>query len=206
MTETESGISEFLLPLLYKNYLSHVLWVKQYWCTQFKDGTYSFNIGDINDHIYENNIAGVTLKHSYYADDSNICDVLDLFKSEADPCSKLQSEHPSSQTRNVTFSVHTTNTNNTNNPIDHTNANMHYVLPLPNDLYTTTLENVKVSKFNWILDICLDYFSTSNPFLNELKVRLLQENVISKDDITLKFLKLPTVEFIIILFFSIFYS
>lgn len=143
LTDTDSGISEFLIPLLYKGYLKHVLWVKQQWCNQFAVGDYNFMAGDIMNNGTKCQQAAVTLKHTYYIDDSNVCEESDFLDGT-----------------NIL-------------PISFTVCEPSCIqLPFPESFCASAT----VPHPPWVLDICLDYFTTSNPFYNHL-IELIEADI-----------------------------
>ena len=134
MLNNEGGIAEFILPLVYNNHLTKVIWIKPKWSQQFECGSYNFFIGN----NIKSNKAALTLNHHYYIGESIICDENNLEKDTI---------------KSVNFYV-STDDDNDNNIFKYVN---------------------KDHQISWILDICLDYFSTHNPFYEEVSKNLKQD-------------------------------
>ena len=147
----EGGIAEFLLPPCYTGLIEEVVWVKPSWANQFEAGNYSFLLGNAttSDDDYEQEgkgkeetitqRVGVSLLHPYYTDEGQV-----------------YGEDELEATKRINFRV--------------VNASS-------SSISLEDLSNVKrkeedmkpfsSSSPNWVLDICLDFFTTRNPFLDE---------------------------------------
>lgn len=133
---SEGGIAEFIIPMVYNKHISKVIWIKPEWSQQFECGYYNFNIG--------NNIntkkAALTLKHHYYIGESIICNEKHLEKETVKP---------------VHFYV-------SSDDIDDNENNIFKYIDGDHQIC-------------WILDLCLDYFSTYNPFYEEISKNIRQD-------------------------------
>ena len=130
--DTPDGISEFLIPLLYGNYINELTWVRPKWSLHDYniDGNYLFFVGD----CLSSNTAGSTLKSTDYVDDENFYDIKELDDATI---------------RNINISIITADS-----------------------IEQNILKNINS---DWILDICYDFFSVSNPFLPEFIAEIGQE-------------------------------
>lgn len=160
------------MPLLGAGYISSLLWVKPSWSQQFACGKYSFNIVTIpsiaeasskplNNSKCEDNVArmttSTTLQHSYYFDDSKVVDESVLLAATIDNIAHVSfcvSESSEGIHNFFTEGLPTLQLGKEANQIDKSRQ----VMP------------------PWILDICLDYFTTVNPYLVELK-RMLSHDI-----------------------------
>ena len=118
---SEGCIAEFLIPMLYQNWISEMYWIKSPWCDQFKDGSYQFYCGNDS----KENGVKVSLDEPYYKDDGKYTEK--------------------------------------NNLIMARQINLHVISCIEQSNAAFIEGNEE-----WVLDICLDYFSTNNPFFNPL--------------------------------------
>jgi hypothetical protein len=163
-----SGISQFILPLVANGIISTVVWVRSPWSHQLADGRYQFHVGDIcttsstesetefNNNDEDNDLkrfAAVTLTQDYYLDDDSYRPLLELDMATAKP---------------IDLTVTTT-------------TPVLAVTQLDGGYSNNTIGAVVDGRRGdedavcWILDICLDYFSTLNPFLPQLEAALQRD-------------------------------
>jgi hypothetical protein len=149
LENTEGNISEFILPLSINGHIDQIFWLHQSFCLQFSAQTsnYSFYLG--ND--MSNQTIGVTCPEAYYLDEGLVYELEEL---------ESQSVHK------VNF---------------FSCCDADFVLS-PSSLSSLFLIRDSTSsalapaeRREWILDICLDYFTVSNPFLIELQRQLERE-------------------------------
>ena len=180
LNQSESGISEFIIPSICSNIISTLTWVKPSWSLQFGVGSHRFTVGNIRHngttaavdkikHVsssscsyntVSNNdtplIAAISTNHAYYLGDHFICDDEDMV-----PTDKID----------IIFNV-----------VELTSDYSTFISPSENNYSSSSNTNYNSSSDSnsysnsdsgpWMLDICLDYFSTYNPFILELQ-RLL---------------------------------
>jgi hypothetical protein len=131
----EGGIAEFIIPLITQKFLSQVIWVKPEWSEQFPIGSQSFQIEDVS----LNNSScypKVNCNLPYYVED----DSYHAFTRSSE----------SIDIHVLTCSV---------------DSSLQY--DSPTQLFLLQQNAVASSdekEIAWVLDICLDYFSTNNPF------------------------------------------
>ena len=160
-----SGISQFILPLVANGILSKVVWVRSPWSHQLTNGRYQFHIGDVrttrsnNDKDGKDDMkrsAAVTCAHSYYLDDDSYRAPQDLDMSSA---------------KSVDLTVTTTQSALATRQLDDDDGcSNNNVIDMIIDGFSSAGDDVC-----WILDICLDYFSTLNPFLPQLVAALQRD-------------------------------
>lgn len=132
------GISEFILPMALNGHFNKgIVWIKPYWNEQFRNGIYSFQVGN-----NLQNVAAVTLLESYYLDDGVVYNRNELMFDEShDPVSLLVCSEE---------------------------TNFQSIAP-----------PIEASSQPWILDICLDFFTVSNPFVAELSKEFEKQQQLS---------------------------
>lgn len=156
---SQGGIAEWIIPLVFAGGLDQVFWIKNEWCNQFLIGSYGFHVGAFcgsSSCSSENGNCGgaelqsfldlpdraavkTSLKHPYYIDD-------DCYVPENNLLLKEKMELIVSEVgAEKTLLLGETNS------------------PPPSE------SNMKGSVKDWILDVCLDYFYWSNPFLEDLQ-------------------------------------
>ena len=142
---SEGCISEFLLPMLYQEWLSNVIWVRSMWCDQISDGSHTFMCGNMvqNEKIGDQRCM-VSLSEPYYIDEGVCADTSELVNSKG-------------------IQLHVCLAKN--------------LMKVFEQSITALDINEEQSNHGveWILDICLDYFSTNNPFLAPLKRALAED-------------------------------
>ena len=144
---TEGCISEFLLPLSYTKIINEIVWIRSSWCDQFEDGSVSFLVGNSNTND-EDDDGDVKDKTSVAAVTFHAPYYLD----EGVVVDKTEII----SARTVNF--HTCSASDDISQLEFINNHSR-----------------NTSKINWILDICLDYFTTGNPFLPALVASLEQD-------------------------------
>jgi hypothetical protein len=147
LRNTESGIAEWMMPLVYAGHVNHIVWVRSKWSKQLLNGNYHINVGEsIIDHTEPSQkYLAVDCNAPYFANDGMTCNLSNL-------------EH----SKQLSLDVVTSNTN----PIECILSKM------SGNTSSNTINN------NLVLDICLDYFSTNNPFLEALKNSTISKHVI----------------------------
>ena len=166
LNQSESGISEFVIPLVCSNIISTVTWVKPRWSSQFGVGSPQFTVGNVKYHSttndYDNKrvasnscshntvsdndrlVAAISTKQAYFLSDHVICDDEDMI-----PTDKFY----------IIFNV--------------VELNSDYFTSISPLKYTSSNNNSNIDSNSdsehWMLDICLDYFSTYNPLILELQ-------------------------------------
>ena len=159
----EGGIAEFILPMITQEMIRQVIWIRSPWSQQLPDGYARFFLKDCcNDKngMYE---AKVNWQCPYYVDDDSFC--------------SFQSDSPSHDSE--CFSIHllTCAPESRENIVFNSNHSVYDLSTSINALGDTApLRSGK--QLEWILDICLDYFSTNNPFIEEF-IKLFPANSIS---------------------------
>ena len=150
---TEGGISEFIIPLVTNLFISKVKWIRPPWSSQFADEEVSIKLFDsVCDESGKKKPFTSFQRSPYYIDDG---------------CAMSEPELLTEP-----FLTHGTSC-------------FSFLL----DVGTCDGIRIKLPKdssdacepINWILDICLDYFSTINPFRLEI-VRSLKEDLCIEDD------------------------
>ena len=172
LNQSESGISEFIIPSICSNIISTLTWVKPSWSLQFGVGSHRFTVGNIkhksntvadmnNMHaalsssshksVSDNDrlVAAISTIHAYYLGDHVICDDEDMIPT--DKFNIIFNVVELTSDNCASISPPSNNSSNNNNINDDSNSNCE----------------------EWMLDICLDYFSTYNPFILELQSLLL---------------------------------
>ena len=144
LRNTESGIAEWIMPLVFAGHINHIVWVRSPWSTQLKDGTYNMKVGEavVAHTSLEEKYLVVDCKAPYFANDGMSAAISNLENIQ------LLSLHVTSNIDTTPTSQHFKHTNTSN---------------ATKGLNDTPPESAVC------LDICLDYFSTLNPFLEQLK-------------------------------------
>lgn len=156
---SEGCIGEFLLPMLYQRWLSSVIWVRSPWCDQIRDGQHSFDVGDSPASLLDRqeqeqkeeqkphqhrSRCMVSLAEPYFLDEGVCTDPAEL-------------QHAKS------VQLHVCAAEELGGAFD---ACISHLAPDGTD-------GDPSKGTEWVLDICLDYFSTNNPFLGPLRHSLL---------------------------------
>ena len=150
---SQSGIAEWIIPLVLAGGLEKVYWIKNDYCDQFHCGTYNIPVGAwINsDSCYEKiecfldlpDCASIktSVNYCYYLDDESVVPEEELlFKKELKLIVSDLRESVHNEIENETISLSVSNKNNNDN-----------------------------DNRGWILDVCLDYFICANPFITDLE-------------------------------------
>jgi hypothetical protein len=147
---SSGGISEFILPLVVNGHFGGggggVTWLHQGWADQFPIGTSTFLVGDNAE-----GVSGVTSLCSYYLDEG-----LTYSKDELSHCVevRLRSCHD-----------------------DYFDFNSDASASESEDASEDASEVCGSGKRGgWILDICLDYFTVTNPHFIEVEVALKEHS------------------------------
>ena len=176
LDKSVGGIAEWILPLVFGGGLEQVLWIKNEWCHQFNKGHYEFRVGawnknknlssvsvpvekfvknggsDIGNGGYEvqsfldlpdEAVLKSSLMHPYYIDDDSYVPEKELLLKE-----------------NLELIVSEIDT-------DEKSEKSLFQGGAEGGTEGTKTEEVEVK--DWILDVCLDYFFCSNPFLDEIR-------------------------------------
>jgi hypothetical protein len=149
--EGTGGISEFILPLVYNGHFSQGI----LWMRPEWSNQFGDGLYKFNVGNNENNIGCVDLLHPYYLDEGIVYDTNDIHDS-------------------VPVSLISTTISSLENNISHLAHKTKSITP-------TAIIDSNNSRTKWVLDICLDYFTTTNPFLTLLEQRL---NAICNNDIS----------------------
>jgi hypothetical protein len=164
----EGGIAEFIVPLITTELISQVVWVRSEWSLeQLPDGLYTLQIRDHLDG--EKYHPKINWKTPYYIEDNSFLSFTKGVPSEEE-LSRVKKKKrrldgvESSPLREM--DIHHLTTTVDRSCFFHYEQNGLIDL-CPSD-QTTRPFTVLSRKSEWILDICLDYFSTNNPFYDEL--------------------------------------
>lgn len=150
LTNAEGNISEFILPLSINGHVHKIIWLHQSFCSQFSSqslSNYSFSLGN---NLSADQTIGVTCRESYYYDEGLVYDLEEL---------ESQSVHE------VQFSSYCDR--------DFCSSSLSTLTTGRQE--KRQKERPEGRQEEWILDICLDYFTVSNPFLIELKQHLQEK-------------------------------
>jgi hypothetical protein len=144
------GIAEFIIPLFTKHLISQMIWVRSPWSNQLPDGYKKFAVGEYKEQ------PKVNWRIPYYLDD---------FSYSAD----LQTHSH----------IHLTTCLSEDELCWHDSVLKRKDFDVPSSSSNGKGAKMKRTKRKqrWILDICLDYFSTSNPFLDLFCERLRADQV-----------------------------
>ena len=148
---SSGAISEFILPLLYNRYLTSMIWIRSPWSNQLDDGKYRFIIGD----TAHDGSAAVTLPAPYYFDEGIVY--------TADELDDVNRVEVNVLVRTIDKNDYSDLDDDNGSDVDNNNCGenvhrgVHGITPSSS------------SSRMWILDVCLDFFSTINPFYLEMK-------------------------------------
>jgi hypothetical protein len=160
---SQSGIAEWIMPLVLAGGLHTLHWIKNDFCDQFEDGEYNIPIGawinpglirqkgsnDIQCFLDLPDCATVktSICHDYYLDDN---------------CVVPESELILKQDLNLIVS-----------DLRDTSQKQSICDEEKQSLYERRnireVENMYINNEGWILDVCLDYFICSNPFITDIE-------------------------------------
>lgn len=156
LLEEEGGIAEFLIPLAYQDIFSQIVWVRSPWALQLPDGTCTFSVS--------RKPVRVNYKAAYYLDEAVFAEISPKEKA---------------------FEITLTTCLATDE--------VQWVTDAPAKTMATTahftdqqLVYAHNSIRTWVLDICLDYFTTHNPFLVEIVDMVIAAGWIEADVQVLK--------------------
>ena len=116
------------------------IWVRSSWSNQLQDGRHHFRIGDA--HGTEGKHAAVTLRSSYYFDEGAVFDDLEMAEDDSVAVDLLVCTKVDETISEIVDS---------DREIGDVKGNDHHA-----------------ARSAWVLDICMDYFSTCNPFMMEV--------------------------------------
>ena len=170
---SQGGIAEWILPLVLAGDLDQTFWIKNKWCDQFQNGSYKFHVGAWNQgqtkkvqsflDLPHEAVVRVSLLHPYYIDDNS-------FVSEDELILKEELE------------LHVTEVNISSLSISAADQ--------IEESYGIK-SGCDTRKKDWVLDVCLDYFFCSNPFVDEMQdinadianlfVKAVNETIFRKD-------------------------
>lgn len=140
---SEGGIAEWILPLVLAGGLNRVIWMKNPWCSQFSKGHHYFYVGvEIPDEEKINVVASFLDLPEKSVVKSSL-----MLPYYIDDNSHVNEEELHLKQSLELFVLET-------DDISKENCG-----PCPNPSSSPT---------DWILDVCLDYFMCSNPFLEDL--------------------------------------
>jgi len=143
---SEGCIGEFLLPMMYQRWLSSVIWVRSPWCDQIRDGSHEFLCGNCtvsDEHAPQEMGKGrdqcmVSMAEPYFLDEGVCADSAELKHARAVHLHVCPVEDLGSAFESCMQRAAARGADGADTGVD------------------------------WVLDICLDYFSTNNPFLAPL--------------------------------------
>lgn len=125
--DSETGISEWLLPLVFAGHISAIHWLRPEWSRQLDDGKYSISVGVVNSCLRVDCSSPYWKNEGVHASPTEMADTKSL---------------------NLTVG-------------EFGNPNV-------------SAEVAASSTHPTILDICLDYFVTRNPFLDEIREKFAE--------------------------------
>jgi len=127
LSNSETGIAEFILPAVYAGHVARVAWVRPPWSNQIRDGSHDLTVGSLPGAPEgDRGPLRVATALPYFADEGMSAPAIAL--EHVQPMALWVGECDAA-------------------PTD----------AMPED---------------WVLDICLDYFSVNNPFRNDLESKL----------------------------------
>lgn len=138
LLEEEGGIAEFMIPLIYQDIFSQVVWVRSPWASQLPNGTCTFSVS--------RKPVRVNYKTPYYLDEAVFGEI-----SPRDKAFDIT----------LTTCVATDKVQWVTDAPAKTMASTAHFTEQP-------LVYAHSTNGTWVLDICLDYFTTHNPFMVEV--------------------------------------
>jgi len=161
---SQSGIAEWILPLVFAGGLSKVYWLKNDWCDQFQNDSYTISVGawiprKVNSSSERHSVESfldlpetasvkTSLSHSYYLDDSSVVPENELLLKQE--FQLIVADLRDSITHKDSIGISSEEKMNSFNE-------------------KKSCEDGGNDYSMWMLDICLDYFICSNPFIEELE-------------------------------------
>ena len=142
------GISQFIVPLVANGIVSKVVWLRSPWSDQIDDGSYHYHVGDV---------VSTSPGDCDARRDAAVSLAVDYYVD--DDSYRPESELNMATAKTVDLMV--------------TCLGSLQSQSQPPQVHTIDVENE--DDVCWVLDICLDYFSTLNPFLPELESALRQD-------------------------------
>ncbi|CAM9163847.1 unnamed protein product [Scytosiphon promiscuus] len=174
LAEAEGGIAEWILPLVYQGHLSELWWIRPEWARQIADGDHRFCVGQVK----ATGKLRVSSTAPYFVDDRLFCPEEDM--KECKPlnlCVSLLPEdvlQPTTAARAVgksRIAAGAAKGMGSGNAED-APSSAHEILKPQSE----TPNTVDTRPTPWVLDICLDYFTTENPFMAELEGHIGKED------------------------------
>jgi len=153
LDDSNCGIAEWILPLVFAANLRHIHWIRSDFSDQFENGVYNFQVGGVlpsslrtkrciatdsaietfHD-IPDDAVLNVSLEHRYYLED--------LHHSVTQPKDMILPQH-------IELTVSS--------------------LDIDQVTHGQTEKVISDNVDRWMLDLCLDYFACLNPFYSELE-------------------------------------
>lgn len=154
-TSDSVDIAEWILPLVYAGHIRTIVWIKPYWCCQIDDGTYSFHVGK---HRASGKMR-VDSNLPYFVDELLFCPTSELV--EAKPvdlfvctlgspwCARSPCQRPDGSSTDPSSACHV--------------KSFTHVGGCNKDIQQALKKSSGI-----LLDVCLDFFSTANPFREDI--------------------------------------
>eukprot|EP00041_Stephanoeca_diplocostata_P006078 m.74881 g.74881 ORF g.74881 m.74881 type:complete len:513 (+) comp16161_c0_seq2:180-1718(+) len=161
-----TDIAEWILPLVYAGHVRTVVWIKPYWCNQIEDGVYTFHVGK---HTSSGKLR-VDSGLPYFIDELLSCPTAEL--SEKKPLDLYV----------CTLGETTQHEAATQNQVEQSCGLAEPVLTAMSETTATSssaesetccthgvdcnlrIRTALAASSGILLDVCLDFFSTANPF------------------------------------------
>lgn len=171
--DNQNGISEFILPLIINKHINYIIWLHQNWSKQFQnDGNNFFILG--NNII--NHLPCVNLHESYYYDEGIVYSIDEIKEQNNVPFYTITNTNFERFLQDIPSLLSSINSSNLSNLSNSSTTS---------STTSSTISSIQITqlKTSWILDICLDYFTVSNPFLLDLEQHLKETSEISMKNI-----------------------
>ncbi|CAM9512501.1 unnamed protein product [Hapterophycus canaliculatus] len=177
LAEAEGGIAEWILPLVYQGHLSEMWWIRPEWAKQFTDGNHRFSVGQVK----ATGKLRVSSTAPYFVDDRLFCPEEGM--KECKPLnlfvSLLPEDLPSPTETQAAARISGKSRLFPSAAKDMRSGSAEHVLTSTDDIVTPRSEVFNgddTQPTPWVLDICLDYFTTENPFMAELECHIGKED------------------------------